>query len=507
MFTVVLALATLGTGKARFVSTEGWLGQCGDAQHTAQSQVVTDPLQKIQWSTPIDLNPRYQGNSLLTHYGSPCISSRYTLITPVKQNLDGGFNICAFDGVRHLPLWTAATDYVLPSASWIPSCGPCLIGNGQTDQTVAWPMAGGRVAFRSANAKLANTTVVAFYGNSVYNSDPGSYNSNIKICTPLTPAPDGAVYFGFVATGSTVAGLQSGIAKVYQNGTGTWVAAAAASNDSGVAQVKINGAPALTLQGDAIYVTLSSGGFGHGCLAKLNASTLAPITRVALKDPKNGNDAIVEDLGTGCPMIGPDGDVYVGVLENPFGSNGLRGWMLHFTGDLATQKVSGAFGWDDTPSVVPASAVPSYHGQSTYLLCTKYNNYVSGGGDGVNKIALLDPNVAATEAVSGAQMMKEIATIAGPTPDQDFVANHPNAVREWCVNTAAVDVPKKSVILNCEDGYVYRWDLTTFTLSEKVKLTDGIGEAYTSTVIGPDGHIYAISNARLYIVGSKLMRL
>jgi len=464
-------------------------------------------LEKIQWSTPIDLNPRYQGNDLLTHYGSPCITSKYTLITPVKQNLDGGFKVCAFDGVRHLPLWTETTDYTLPSAGWLPPMGPCLVGSPLTSQTAAWPMAGGRVAFRAADAKSASVTVVAFYGNSLYAADPTTYNNNVQISTPLTAGADGAVYFGFVVNGDTSAHVQSGVAKIYSNGTGSWVAATTLSNDGGVSMVKLNCAPALTATGDALYITLGSGGFGHGYLAKVDTSTLLPLARVALKDPVTHNDGIVDDSGTACPLVGPDGDVYMGILENPFGTNHLRGWMLHFSGDLATTKIPGAFGWDDTPSVVPASAVPSYHGPSTYLICTKYNNYVEGGGDGVNKIGLLDPSVAATESVSGQQMMKEIATIAGQTPDTDFLSAHPNAVREWCVNTAAVDVPRKSIILNSEDGTVYRWDLTTFTLTQKVKLTDGIGEAYTPTVIGPDGHIYAISNARLYIVGSKLLRL
>ena len=76
--------------------------------------------------------------------------------------------------------------------------------------------------------------------------------------------------------------------------------------------------------------------------------------RVALKDPRNGgvNNAYLLDDSSASPMVGPDGDVYYGVLGNPF--NGSRGWMLHFSGDLTQTKTPGAFGWDSTASVVPA---------------------------------------------------------------------------------------------------------------------------------------------------------
>ena len=58
-------------------------------------------------------------------------------------------------------------------------------------------------------------------------------------------------------------------------------------------------------------------------------------------------------------------------------------------------------------------------------------------------------------------------------------AQHPNAVREWCINSAAVDPFTKSVLANNEDGKLYRWDLTSNTLSETNTLTSGLGEAYT----------------------------
>jgi hypothetical protein len=55
-------------------------------------------------------------------------------------------------------------------------------------------------------------------------------------------------------------------------------------------------------------------------------------------------------------------------------------------------KTPGAFGWDTTVGLVPASMVPSYQGTSSYLLATKYNHYLGLGGDGQNKVAILDPN-------------------------------------------------------------------------------------------------------------------
>ncbi|MEY2438845.1 MAG: hypothetical protein QOI34_230, partial [Verrucomicrobiota bacterium] len=240
---------------------------------------------------------------------------------------------------------------------------------------------------------------------------------------------------------------------------------------------------------------------GTGYLVSLDSRTLAPIARVQLKDPKSGNDAFLFDEGTASPTVGPDGDVYYGVLESPVYSNHLRGWLLHFDATLAQSKTPGAFGWDDTASVVPASIVPSYHGSSPYLLMTKYNNYVAASGDGVNKLAILDPRDHMTDPISGAQVMKEVLTVAGVTPDEEYVDQYPNAVREWCINTGAVDPATKSVLVNSEDGKMYRWSLTSNTLAESITLTPGVGEAYTPTVVGMDGTVFAINNATLFALG------
>jgi hypothetical protein len=94
----------------------------------------------------------------------------------------------------------------------------------------------------------------------------------------------------------------------------------------------------------------------------LDSTTLAVRNKALLVDPAFGTNARVSDDSTASPTVGPDGDVYFGVLETTFGTHNGRGWLLHFDATLATRRVPGGFGWDDTASIVPASMVPSYHG-------------------------------------------------------------------------------------------------------------------------------------------------
>ena len=217
-----------------------------------------------------------------------------------------------------------------------------------------------------------------------------------------------------------------------------------------------------------------------------------------LLDPDSGAPARITGDATSSPTVGPDGDVFFGVLESTQSANNSRGWMLHFNASLSQTKIPGAFGWDNTPSIVPAAAVPSYAGPSTYLIATKYNNYGGAGtGNGQNRMAVLDPSTATTDPISGVQTMREVLTILSPTAD----SNYPGGVREWCVNTGAFDPNTRAMLINNEDGYLYRWDLPTNTLSERIRFNNGLGQSYTPTAVGADGTIYAINNAVLFAVG------
>ncbi|HTQ08960.1 MAG TPA: hypothetical protein VMI31_02700, partial [Fimbriimonadaceae bacterium] len=285
----------------------------------------------------------------------------------------------------------------------------------------------------------------------------------------------------------------------WSSAAGAWVSAQAATGDSNMSAPVMNCTPVISNDGKYVYIAVSSGNFGYGYLLCLDAKTLQTVGKVRLKDP-NGNDAALPDEGTASPMVGPDGDVYFGVLENPFAYNHDRGWMLHFNETLTQEKPMGAFGWDDTAAVVPASAVPSYAGSSSYLICTKYNNYAGEGGNGQNKVAVLDPDNTMTDPISGFTVMNEVITVVGVTADSEF-PDTPGAVREWCINSVAIDPFTKCAIINSEDGHCYRWNFITNTLDLNQQLTSGVGEAYTPTVIAPNGHAIAINNATMFVLG------
>ena len=367
---------------------------------------------------------------------------------------------------------------------------------------------GGTVFYRT-NPDSATGSVVqlAFYGMTGangYTNNQAAFNNTVQISTPITADRSGNVYFGYQVTGTNPAGLPAGggIARISLAGAGKFASAASLTGDSTTPYIAFNCAPALSVTQTTLYVATSTGAtFGTGYLVSLNATTFGVNNFAALNDPRPGYGlATVSSSSSATPMVGPDGDVYFGVLEALCcSSHNDRGWMLHFNSTLTTQKTPGSFGWDNTASVVPSSAVPSYTGTSSYLIVTKYNNYLDiGTGNGANQVAVLDPNATQQDeySTSAVNVMKEVITVTGVTPN-----GNPPSVREWCINTIAVDPITKAAIVNSEDGTVYRWDFTSNTLLQRLNLTSGRGEAYTPTIIGPDGTAYAINDAILFAVG------
>ena len=476
-----------------------WQGHARDAQHSAQSALPSQNLGRIVWQTPVDLQPQFEDNDLFIHYGSPVITSANTVIVPVKTGADDGFELMGHDGGDGHLLWTQTTDYTSPRGL-MASYGPTLTPQGR----LYWAGGGGTLYYRNNPDTPGAVTPhrVNFYLNRRHRFS----NAKVHINTPLTSDANGTIYFGFeVDDGGPKALGGGGIARVDRNGRGSFMQLEAQTL-AGMTQLRVplNSAPALSPDGGTLYIAAHGTAMirngMNGYLFALDSRTLHVKSSVLLLDPSTGEPAQVPDEDTASPTVGRDGKVFFGVLENPPQTD--KGWLLQFTGDLSQiSGAPGAFGSDDTASIVPSSIVPSYQGSSPYLLMTKYNDYAGSGGQGLNRLAILDPNDSQVDSRTGATMMKEVLTILGQTPDPDFVADHPGAVREWCINTAVVDRFSHSVLANSEDGKLYRWDLPSNTFTEVICLTPGIGESYTPTLIGTDGKVYAINDATLFAVG------
>ncbi len=476
--------------------TAAWSGHGGTATHAARAPAAAQPLNRVLWTTAIDLAPPYtSGGFLLIHYGSPVISAANVVILPVKRNSAGAFRVEARSGASGSVLWQQDTDYILPFSSWTPSMNLALHG-----ERLFIPAAGGRVLVRDqASSATGPLGSILFYSSTV---SQATLNTQIRINTPLTVDATGNLYFGFIADAND-AGLTSGFVRIATDGTAIWRGASTLAQDTNVTRPAMNCAPALSPDGQTLYVVVNIAVTGNapqsGYLLALDSTTLAFRARQTLSTPQ-GLVARVIDSASSSPTVGPDGDVYFGVLDFAAGGHNNRGWLLHFDAALTQVKTPGSFGWDDTPSIVPATAVPSYTGTSPYLLLCKYNNYYgSGSGDGLNSMAVLDPNATQQDTFGGAvTVMREILTVVGPTPDPGTLGGR----REWCVNTAVVDPATRAAYINNEDGRAYKWDFTTNTLSQSVVMNSGVGQAYTATAMGPDGVIYAINNAQFHAIGA-----
>lgn len=474
-----------------------WLGFGGDAQHAAQAPVATQSLSRIAWKTPVDMAPQYTSRGyLLVHYGSPVITARNTVILPVKREAAEVYRVEARAGATGSLVWTVDSDYVMPAHRWTPSYNITLTAGNR----VVAPGAGGKVFYRdNADSATSTTQTTVFYGDSTYASSKAALDNTVFINTPITADTQGNLFFGFIALAGNPAGLKSGLARIGADGQARWVGAASSVADPAMSKLATNSAPALSRDQQTLYVVVNgdvtNSGRPRGYLMALDSTTLAPKGKVFLVDPSENAPATISDDSTASPTVGPDGDVFIGVLESTYPSHNARGWLLHYDATLKTTKVPGSFGWDDTASIVPTSMVPSYKGTSSYLITTKYNNYGrTGTGDSLNRVAVLDPSTSQADFISGKPVMQEVLTILAPTPDPAF----PGGFIEWCINTAAVDPFTKSILINSEDGYLYRWSLETNTLSERIRLTSGLGESYTPTAVGPDGQVYAINNGILF---------
>jgi len=475
----------------------------GNAQHTGIFTAPARNLNLIKWQADIDQN----NSGGPAHYGSPLITTLNTVILPVRSPTDV-FMLTGFNGANGAFRFNATSNYIMPSHGWIPPYNASVI-SGAFGTRLFFAGAGGTI-FHIDNNDISPGPLVRhiFYTTDAnYAANQAAFESTVFINTPITADSAGNIFFGFRIQGNAPAPLstsQSGIARIDSNGNGSYVLAGNAAGDALIDLDSHNVGPTLSNdEGTVYFVFKASSNPNYAYLVGLNSTTLATKFKVFLRDPRNSNGARVPDDATSSPMVGPDGDVYFGVIGNP-NNNGSRGFLLHFNSDLSVTKTPGGFGWDYTPGVVPASMIPSYTGPSQYLLFSKYNDYAIPDGTGVNRVAILDPNdtqIDGHSAAVGLIEMREVMTLIGPTPSN--APGFPLAVKEFCINAPAINPSTNSVFFTSEDGHLYRWNLPQNSIQQAITLSSGIGQPYVPSVIGPDGSVYTYNGGNAFSIGEK----
>ena len=502
---------------------QGWQSYGGNAQHSGGFTGASQSGSLIQWQAPLDDGSSYFGAAVLTHYAGTMITPantvvyayRYTTTVANKPDNDN-WAVMARNGATGALLWRYNTDFnaaVLAPADWTSVFPATLVPNGNTPGVAMGGLAGSVWYRKTADvANLALTRLVFYTTVADFNANSAAY-APITIATPITADGQGNLYFGYIVKSAIPTKLSAlgngGIAKInVTTGKSSFVSASSLKLAYGISTPAINSAPAITTDGKFLYEAFNG---AHPTMVKLATKDLTLAASAQIFDPSVANgDASLPQESSASPMIGPDGHVFMGVFGNGYRES--HGWMAQFDANLNPNDSKGkrlpwgAFGWDDTAVVVPTKIVPSYYGKAPYLILTKYNNYNFSWdplADGSNKVAVLDPSSDSitVDRQSGIHTMNEVLTVLGVTKTNDDTTK-PNAVNEWCINSAAVDINRKSAIVNSEDGHMYRWSFVTNTLTEALDLQPPTGEAYTMTSIGPDGQLYAINNTILFAVGS-----
>ncbi len=222
--------------------------------------------------------------------------------------------------------------------------------------------------------------------------------------------------------------------------------------------------------------------------------------RALLLDPSTGTPGRISDDSTASPTVGPDGDVYFGVLERTFGTHNARGWLLHFDAALGSAGDAGRL---RLGRHAPRSCRQRWCRRTTarrrYLLMTKYNNYAGvGSGDGIEPDRRPRPERHADRPDLGHPDHAEVLTILGPDPR--------GRARRRPRSGSGASTPRRSTRRRSRCSSTARTAISTAgtssatRFSQRIQLTSGIGEAYTPTAVGADGTVYAVNNAVLFSV-------
>jgi len=500
-----------------------------DNQHGSRSLVRGQPMERVRLNVTVT-----NCTQVSQHQGVPLVTAANTVIFAVTDVVDN-FSFCrnsvlvlrALDPAGNL-MWTANTDWIIPpnhvvTANWVPHYQPVLGGAPGPSQRIYYPGPGGTIRWRD-NLDQPNpisSGVIYLDSEQDYQVSRLGYHDTHFVNSGLAVQGEGLFYSVRVRPNAAFPLLtQDSMDFIVRVNTTDFTnrkrLASYVGGEAFFNNFPTQFIPAFTKDGSRLYWSVTtSGSFGPARMALLEASDLQLVRSTPILDPRsNSQYAWLLQDSTSSPTVGPDGDVYYGVLgARVNGVSRSIGWMMHWDSQLLAAKTVGGFGWDDTASLVDVASVPLYTGSSSYLLFIKFNDYLGReGGKGLHRLVLLDPNDQTEPDLRGErnpagqviQVMRRVQSVLAPTPKE--AAQNCNGGcetfqprYEWCVNMGVYDPYSNSVYANSEDSYHYRWHLPTNELVERVYMTTPQLEAYTPTSIGPDGAVYAINKGRLFV--------
>ncbi len=468
-----------------------WATVGQNAQHTGISPFRGGPLTNAPFEVTSDSPDTLPDTG--DKFGTPLFTKFDTVVVPLFDNATQKFEVRAYSRSSGVEVWTFVSDYVAPpsvdtssfrqrSAVFQPALTP--------DGKLYIPGAGGAVwlmatpdRFGSGLDRARTARRVVFYGKDKFHDKPGRYRQTVYINTPLTADANGNVYFGVESNGANPLGIKSSLARVRENGSGARARA----------DVVAGSAPALSNDGSFVYVATQTGSKAY--IARFHTGEgMAEAGATLLKDPVTHQKMHMFAGYVSLPVVAPDGDVYmVTPARKPSVANTGNGWLMHFSADLKVKGTQAQVMATETPSIVPASMVPAYHGRSTYLVAAP--RYTTGAenptGLDTQRLSLFDP--AHSLKRTGAEFL--LPAVQYGVDNQ----NNPQYTYGFVSSPVTVDPSSGAIYLVNAAEDLMRWSVSNvLNITAPVSLGDQFeGEGGSPVVIGPDGEVYAVVAGKL----------
>jgi len=129
-----------------------WSGYAHDPQHSGLSTIGAQRLERIKWSTPVDLVLANTPGDLYIHYGSPLVTAGNTVLVPVRTSASNTYRVEAHSGADGMLLYTLNTDFAPPPHNWIPVYSPALSQGAR----LYYPGAGARYTIATSRMRPAD---------------------------------------------------------------------------------------------------------------------------------------------------------------------------------------------------------------------------------------------------------------------------------------------------------------------------------------------------------------